>query len=934
MKQFLQWKKVCFSASRLLIFAILLSNYSFGQLKSDTSSKQLRTESLIGDLFGGLDPCNRSLLDPNGSGFICFGSSAEYGIQFETFKNIEWRISFGYITAVNGRDINSWVRNVIPDAIDYSYNYTDIYIISYNHDNREIRIFYGSGNTVVARVANSYDPFFLQNVAKPKNISITPAYNQNGGIGISVDATGLANGFCIKSDGRYVPTFATPDAYNTNFSSTGTPSCYAGVQYEVSSYNYGVSYSFSAQDATINSNWGHGASINNFTSPGPKTISITGSNGCGSYTTSKTINIAQPPVLYYSTSGQLIFKDYKPTMGCDEAANGFAITIKEGTKDFNDNKATYGWSIPTLWKIDGKTAFTNNNKNIYFGPDLKTVYVRQAGNPGGIKGGDFIAVVHTCNTDVPVYPAEKFLGGGINQPSLFQIKEKPFYYLSVPGDVYCDNNLTLTPNIQGPATNVRVNWESQSGYFPNGTQTTIKAGDPGSNVFHANNSGFQSIRITGIDDRNCPSTPLPAYLPSNWQYNDIRVGSSSFSSGWNSGVLPRIPQPSTVSGNSIAVNIYNEVFFIGSNGKGYYYSFDNRSSQWVLNSLPNLTNGKTTGNSIAIGPYNAPQYLYYIDNAGNISYVDIYNTNLPPVKVINSNNAIGSLNVDKVTGNLFFRGTGNKIYKFTPGDAQASEFISTATVYGIEINNSRVFYVEQVNGSQTLKYKGYDNTTGTIDNNIYCYTDIRFNRLGDVIYSKCGNIFTSVKNGSSFNNPLQLPLGRAGTNGHFTVNQSTGTIYYASYDNGAIIEIYNKNGGYNVIYATDNVNPGDQAETDLNFAGIHLFYVTKGGYINNLYYFGGCPPKQLRQETNEDVVATVNSSGTIYPNPFTDQVNINLTGSGEAAIELLDVTGKIILSQAYGFGPAQVNTTSLNKGVYICKVVQNGQTLFREKLQK
>ncbi|MRX48498.1 T9SS type A sorting domain-containing protein [Pedobacter puniceum] len=79
---------------------------------------------------------------------------------------------------------------------------------------------------------------------------------------------------------------------------------------------------------------------------------------------------------------------------------------------------------------------------------------------------------------------------------------------------------------------------------------------------------------------------------------------------------------------------------------------------------------------------------------------------------------------------------------------------------------------------------------------------------------------------------------------------------------------------------------------------------------------------------------------TCYPNPVTDQLNIsfNASATGEAIISLQDLQGRTIsqtkVNAASGDNQAVINTSSLNKGVYLVSISLNGKVLGSQKVVK
>lgn len=72
--------------------------------------------------------------------------------------------------------------------------------------------------------------------------------------------------------------------------------------------------------------------------------------------------------------------------------------------------------------------------------------------------------------------------------------------------------------------------------------------------------------------------------------------------------------------------------------------------------------------------------------------------------------------------------------------------------------------------------------------------------------------------------------------------------------------------------------------------------------------------------STNDVV--VDNNFSVFPNPATDQINVNFEVSENATVELMDLTGKLIDTQVTGAGNNQVSfdAAELNAGLYLIAV--------------
>jgi len=68
----------------------------------------------------------------------------------------------------------------------------------------------------------------------------------------------------------------------------------------------------------------------------------------------------------------------------------------------------------------------------------------------------------------------------------------------------------------------------------------------------------------------------------------------------------------------------------------------------------------------------------------------------------------------------------------------------------------------------------------------------------------------------------------------------------------------------------------------------------------------------------------------LYPNPARDQVMIQ--SNTAAVVEVVDLSGKVMLRQALIEGENTLNVSSLSAGVYLCQYQINGKRHATDKL--
>ncbi|MGV3631558.1 MAG: T9SS type A sorting domain-containing protein, partial [Bacteroidota bacterium] len=69
-----------------------------------------------------------------------------------------------------------------------------------------------------------------------------------------------------------------------------------------------------------------------------------------------------------------------------------------------------------------------------------------------------------------------------------------------------------------------------------------------------------------------------------------------------------------------------------------------------------------------------------------------------------------------------------------------------------------------------------------------------------------------------------------------------------------------------------------------------------------------------------------NISLNVYPNPFSDNVTLNLAGTHSMNIQLFDIHGKLILENVYFEGENTVNLSKLEDGVYFIRTMINNES--------
>lgn len=62
---------------------------------------------------------------------------------------------------------------------------------------------------------------------------------------------------------------------------------------------------------------------------------------------------------------------------------------------------------------------------------------------------------------------------------------------------------------------------------------------------------------------------------------------------------------------------------------------------------------------------------------------------------------------------------------------------------------------------------------------------------------------------------------------------------------------------------------------------------------------------------------------TLYPNPTSNSITLNLDGVSIVDVELLDIQGKLLLSQKQVYNQQQINLTGVATGTYFLRIISD-----------
>ncbi len=151
----------------------------------------------------------------------------------------------------------------------------------------------------------------------------------------------------------------------------------------------------------------------------------------------------------------------------------------------------------------------------------------------------------------------------------------------------------------------------------------------------------------------------------------------------------------------------------------------------------------------------------------------------------------------------------------------------------------------------------------------------------------------------------------------------------------ACVSTYNPN----IAFAYDNESASLAGNVSINLQPVMALFVDDARYAAGFGY-QNIPAISLQMTSKvANVVENEMVSGlNVYPNPATNNVNVNieLKNNSNVKLEIVDLTGKTVSSNTYsnvaaGSHSYDVNTTAISSGIYVINVITNGERI-SEKL--
>ncbi len=106
-----------------------------------------------------------------------------------------------------------------------------------------------------------------------------------------------------------------------------------------------------------------------------------------------------------------------------------------------------------------------------------------------------------------------------------------------------------------------------------------------------------------------------------------------------------------------------------------------------------------------------------------------------------------------------------------------------------------------------------------------------------------------------------------------------------------------------------------------------------GGTFSQYSDIGTFTTTNSNREAQKDLSSTLESV-TIFPNPASDILNVQLEAQGEIQVIVRDMNGKVIMTQSMNHGTQSIQINKLNQGQYIIQCLVDGKTLETKRFVK
>jgi hypothetical protein len=340
----------------------------------------------------------------------------------------------------------------------------------------------------------------------------------------------------------------------------------------------------------------------------------------------------------------------------------------------------------------------------------------------------------------------------------------------------------------------------------------------------------------------------------------------------------------------------------------------NPSGMVILKDTIYISDGFKIKKFDTLGYYLGQWVLF--DEFGNNFYGGIMNTN-PEGHILASNNFL--IQEYTTQGALVRRIKMRDVFGFDNSLITSITVDKMSNIYAGDALKGRIYQLSKM-GSILKKWQYDNDTTYDNDKSVRIY----FDQSARIVlqYINKALIQKMDTNGKLLVSWIDTAARASGYALGFGAN---GTLFFPRANS---IDLLDSNFRYISTIARTGINEGQFSRTDgiALDSKMNLYVANRQG---NILVFAYSETPTGMESENRNI-----SISSIYPNPFQDVLEVNVEGKGEATLELTDLTGCVVSSTHYYFNPVQLNTSQLQKGLYLCRIIQNGKQVFVKKVQK
>lgn len=623
-------------------------------------------------------------------------------------------------------------------------------------------------------------------------------------------------------------------------------------------------------------------------------------------------------IVYPGNDLPVITSTFDPaTARCDVFSTyKFSIEKKESWMSFE-------WNVPAGWQI------LSTSQEIIAGKTYSFITAKPSYLINGVyPAGNIIANV--------LKPGGSAIGSrafGVNIAGPTVITP-----LASPLNICANVSQTLTPVVTGGVAPHTYGWYLDNVKVSSNLAYGVKligARPEATYTFRATDSRgcATNANVTLINNSNFPWTVGPLYMP---------------------GVDPKpsLMSPDEFPISDVVIASGGAPYYVGNDKNIYGYKWNGTASKWENPAITTLQNANGK-----LGIPEGSTTLYFNAGANNeVFKINVSLANQVPV-------SIGISGVKHFTPDYFgnlYAASDNEIWRINTDGTVTPIKSGLSNIMRIATTQNKIF-IAYFNGTlesflvsdpNTITVITSANPIATLDNGWPTYnSSLEADWAGNLFFADKTGQIRIVKAGTTYSTvALTLPADKIAF-GNIHVNKTTGTVYYGA-RNGYLYQLAKdrtfyilKEFGY---FGTYWAEYGDMA-----FASPNLFFVEGSGqyrlraasYPTN----APCGPAATRtsdesaqDQTNANAYSNAQTAQiTIAPNPASGPATliVNLNNEAQdATVTVYDMEGQIAATwlqnttMTGGRNEININTTTLNKGLYLVRVTSKDQNLGSAKL--